>query len=88
MFSVPQSVRKLAREGLECILRDSITVDSPASLKEVAEFLGAGVPSSTAYIGKTRRHHGRKAPSHSAGYVERWLDIHPKGKKQTRVQLS
>jgi hypothetical protein len=44
MFSVPQSVRKIAREGLECIMRGSITVDSPASLKEVAEVLGAGVP--------------------------------------------
>jgi len=44
MFSVPQSVRKIAREGLECIMRGSITVDSPAALKEVAEYLGAGVP--------------------------------------------
>ena len=43
MFSVPQSVRKIAREGLECIMRGSITVDSPAPLKEVAEYLGAGV---------------------------------------------
>ena len=37
-------MRRIAREGVEQLFRGSITVDSPAPLKEIAEFLGAGVP--------------------------------------------
>ena len=71
-------MRRIAREGVEQLFRGSITVDSPAPLKEIAEFLGAGVPTlDRPVVIMDERHPAiRQAMSRSG------LTFTPKGKNQ------